>query len=195
MKRTRTTEIGDFWHHGSHIAHERLGNAWRAWLIWAFTLEEAAADIGPRSFHVEQPRGKVMMPLTLCVRAMLLGYAIECALKGLWVKNGNEIIKNRRYVGVSGAKDHNLIELSEAAGFSPTTIESNVLQHLSKFVRFAGRYPVAKTPDEMQPIEIPRIGKVDVGFFSRRDFRTAQSALNKIICKISGKKRRDIVNV
>jgi hypothetical protein len=70
--------------------------------------------------------------------------------------------------------------------------ETDVLQHLSKFVRFAGRYPVAKTPDEMRPLEIPVVGKVDVGFFSKRDFRTAQSTLNKIISQISGKKRRVI---
>lgn len=162
-------------------------------MAWAFTLEEAAADIGQRSSHIENRNGEVVMPLVLCVRAMLLGYAIECALKGVWVKNGNKIVMNARYVGVTGAKDHNLIQLSKAAGFSPTIVETDVLQHLSKFVRFAGRYPVAKTPDEMRPLEIPVIGKVDVGFFSKRDFRTAQSALNKIICKISGKKRRVIL--
>jgi hypothetical protein len=102
-------------------------------------------------------------------------------LKGLWVKNGNNIVVNGKYVGVAGANDHNLIQLSKAVGFSPTMAESDVLQHLSRFVRFAGRYPVAKTLDEMRPLEMPVIGKVDVGFFSERDFRTAQSTLNKII--------------
>jgi hypothetical protein len=130
------------------------------------------------------------MPLTLCVRAMLLGYAIECALKCLWVKKGNKIVANGKYVGVPGAKDHDLMQLSKAVGFLPTMTESDVLQRLSKFVRFAGRYPIAKKPDEMRPHEIPAIGKVDVGFFSKRDFRTAQSVLNKIISQITGKKRR-----
>jgi hypothetical protein len=193
LKRTRTTELGDFWRDGSpNSVHERLGNSWWAWMIWVFTLEQAAAYIGQRSFHVEHQNGQVVMPLTLCVRAMLFGYAIECALKGLWVKKGNKIVLNGKYVGVSGSKDHDLVGLSKAVGFSPTTAEADVLQRLSKFVRFAGRYPIAKTPDEMRPHEMPVIGKIDVGFFSKRDFRTAQSMLNKIISQISGKKRRVI---
>jgi hypothetical protein len=97
-----------------------------------------------------------------------------------------------KYVGIAGAKDHDLMQLSKAVGISPTMAETDVLQRLSKFVRFAGRYPVAKTPDEMRPHGISVIGKVDVGFFSRRDFRTAQNTLNKIISRISGKKRRAI---
>lgn len=159
-------------------------------MAWAFTLEESASYIGERSFHIEHPNGEVVMPLTLCVRAMLLGYAIECALKGLWVKKGNRIVENGKYVGVRKGQDHNLAELSLAVGFSATVTETDVLHRLSKFVRFAGRYPVARRPDEMQPYEESVIRKVDVGFFSKRDFRTAQSILNKIVSRISGKKRR-----
>ncbi len=193
LKRTLTTEFGDFWHRGSPSSvHERLGNAWWAWMAWVFTLEEAAAYIGQRLSHIEGRNGEVVMPLTLCVRAMLLAYAIECALKGLWVRNGNKIVMGGRYVGVTGAKDHDLMQLSKAAGFLPTMAETEVLQRLSKFVRFAGRYPVAKTPDEMRPQGVSLIGKIDVGFFSKRDFRTTQSTLNKIVSQISGKKRRAV---
>ena len=191
MRRTLSTEFGDFWRDGSpSSAHERLGNAWWAWMAWVLTLEDSAAYIGDRSFHIQRPDGEVVMPLTLCVRAMLLGYAIECALKGLWVKKGNKIVQGGKYVGVAKCPDHDLVQLSGAVGFSPTTTETDVLHRLSKFVKFAGRYPVAKRPDEMQPYETPVIGRVDVGFFSKRDFRTAQSILNKIVSLISGKKRR-----
>jgi len=159
-------------------------------MAWALTLEDSAGYIGDRSFHVRRPDGAVVMPLTLCVRAMLLGYAIECALKGLWVKKGNQIVQSGQYVGVAKCRDHDLVQLSGAVCFSPTKTESDVLQRLSKFVKFAGRYPVPKRPDEMQPYETPVIGRIDVGFFSKRDFRTAQSILNKIVSLISGKKRR-----
>ncbi len=191
MRRTRATEFGDFWRSGSPTSvHERLGNAWWAWMVWVNTLEETAECIGQSSSHIQGHNGEVMMPLTLCVRAMLLGYAIECALKGLWVKDGHKIATGGRYVGVTGAKDHDLMQLAKAVGFSLTVAETDVLRRLSKFVRFAGRYPVAKTADEMRPHDVPIIGKVDAGFFSRQDFRTAQSALNKIVSRISGKKRR-----
>lgn len=193
MRKTLSTEFGDFWKDGSPgSVHERLGNAWLAWMAWVFTLEESAAYIGERSFHIERPNGEVVMPLTLCVRAMLLGYAIECGLKGLWVKKGNKIVQGGKYVGVAKCRDHDLVQLSGAVGFSATVAETGVLRRLSKFVTFAGRYPVAKRPDEMKPYEGSVIGKIDVGFFSKRDFRTAQSILNKIISQISGKKRRVI---
>jgi hypothetical protein len=191
LGRILRTELSDFWRDGSPgSVHARLGNAWWAWMAWVLTLEESAACIGEREFHIESPNGEVVMPLTLCVRAMLLGYAIECALKGLWVKKGNKVVENGKYVGVGKGKDHDLVQLSRAVGFSPTMTETDVLHRLSKFLRFAGRYPVAKKPDEMQPYEVSMIGKVDVGFFSKRDFRTVQSILNKIISQISGKKRR-----
>jgi hypothetical protein len=191
LKGIRATEFGDFWRVGSpSSAHERLGNAWWAWLVWVLTLEETAECIGQSYSHIQARSGGVVMPLTLCVRAMLLGYAIECALKGLWVKGGNKIVAGGKYIGVTGAKDHDLAQLAKAVGFSLTVAESDVLQRLSKFVRFAGRYPVARTSDEMRPHAVSVIGKVDVGFFSKHDFRIAKSALNKIICRISGKKRR-----
>lgn len=195
MARILRTELGDFWRDGGPSSmYARLGNAWWAWMVWVFTLEESASYIGERAFHIENPRGELVMPLTLCVRAMLMGYAIECALKGLWVKKGNKIVDEEKgkYVGVGKSQDHELVQLSRAVGFSLTKTETDVLQRLSKFVRFAGRYPVAKKADEMQPYELPVIGKVDVGFFSKRDFRTVQSILNKVISQISGKKRRTI---
>jgi hypothetical protein len=191
LGRILRTEFGDFWKDGSPgSAHARLGNARWAWMAWVLTLEESAARIGESEFHIEYPNGEVVIPLTLCVRAMLLVYAIECALKCLWVKKGNKVVENGKYVGVGKGQDHDLVELSRAVGFFPTMFETDVLDRLSKFVRFAGRYPVAKKPEEMQPYEVPMVGKVDVDFFSKQDFRTVQSILNKIISQISGKKRR-----
>ena len=60
------------------------------------------------------------MPMVLCVRAMLLGHAIECALKGLWVRKGNKLIKDGKYVGIRGVPDHDLVKLAAATEFTPT---------------------------------------------------------------------------
>jgi hypothetical protein len=184
----KTTEFGSIWDATApaHM-HERIGNLWLAWLAWAFVLEEAEVCLGEREVHRELPTGEVFMPMLLSVRAMLLGFALECCLKALWVRKGNKIVRNGRYKGVTGAKDHNLVQLAAAAGFIPTTAETDVLRRLSKFVRFAGRYPVAKTTDEMRPDELTQ---ADVGFFSKREFRLAESILNKVVAAVSGKKRR-----
>ena len=86
--------------------------------------------------------------------------------------------------------DHNLVQLARAVEFTPTARENDVLSRLSKFIRFAGRYPIAKLPSDMAPREIDGLGKLDVGYFSKTDFRTCLSILNKIMTLISGKKRR-----
>ncbi len=116
-----------------------------------------------------------------------VGYAVECGLKALWFRKGNKLLRSGGYKGVTGAKAHDLVQLAQAAGFIPTTTETAALRRLSKFSRFAGRYPVARTMDEMKPDELTQ---ADAGFFSKKDFRLAESILNKIVSEVSGKKRR-----
>jgi hypothetical protein len=192
-KGSRTVEFGNIWEDGAtpSAAHERWGNHWMAWSFWVFTLEDASRIIGEQAFHNELKKGHVVMPSVLAVRAMLLGYAIECAMKCYWLKRGNKIVKNGKFVGVPGAGDgHNLVQLSRIVGFSPTARETAVLARLAKFIRFAGRYPIAKLPDEMAPLLTADLEKVDVGFLSKAEFRTCLSILNKLMSMISGKTRR-----
>jgi hypothetical protein len=86
--------------------------------------------------------------------------------------------------------DHNLVQLGKIVGFKATDREADVLTRLSKFIRFAGRYPIAKRPEDMAPRHIDGLGKLDVGYFSKADFRTCLSMLNKLMTLVSGKKRR-----
>ena len=192
-KRPPRIEFGDMWSAGETTSenHERWGNHWLAWSYWVYVLEDAARLIGEQSHHERDRDGQVFMPAVLAVRAMLLGYAIECAMKCYWVRRGNKIVKNGKFIGVPGAgADHNLVQLAKIVGFTPNPRESAVLTRLAKFIRFAGRYPIAKLPQDMAPREIDGLGKIDIGFFSKADFRTCLSILNKLMTMISGKKRR-----
>jgi hypothetical protein len=191
MKRSRTTEFGDDWANETpESAHRKLGNLWLAWSWWVLVLEESAACIARSASYTEKRKGQVTMPAVFGVRAMLMGYAIECGLKGIWVRRGHKFVLNGKYQGVGN--DHNLIALAQKVGFQTTPLEADVLKRLSKFSRFAGRYPISKASEEMAPYDVPSVGKVDVGFFSKRDFRIAQSLINKVISQMSGKKRRVI---
>ena len=189
----RSTEFGDWWTDTSDLPaqHSRLGNSWWAWILWVFVLEDSAYLIRYHSPY-RKTSGSETMPLTLCVSAMLVGYALECALKARWLKKGNKLIEGGRYKKIPGAGDHDLVALASAIGFVPTPRERNVLMRLSKFAVFAGRYPVGKTPETMMLHEDTYLNKVDVGYFSKQDFRVAQSVLNKVISLVSGKKRRVI---
>ncbi len=189
----RRTEFGDFWKVGPpDDVHRRLGNAWWAWLWWVHALEHSAAAIRESASYTEAADSKIVMPTVYCVRAMLLGYAVECALKGLWVRRGNTIVQGGKYTKIPNARDHDLLGLARTVGFHANAKESDVLKRLSNFASFAGRYPIAKTPDAMLPNRTAAIGPIDVAFFSKQDFRVTQSILNKVIGLISGKKRRSI---
>ncbi len=94
-KPTKRTEFGNIWDANDPVAMlDQWGNRWIAWIYWVFVLEEAEVWLGERAVHYEDRDGEQVMPALLAVRAMLLGYAVECALKALWVRKGNELIKN-----------------------------------------------------------------------------------------------------
>jgi hypothetical protein len=94
------------------------------------------------------------------VQAMLLGLALECLLKGLWIKKHQawldknrdfSLTRNGKYVGIPGAGDHDLKQLADAAKLDTSRTEAAVLERLTGFVMFAGRYPIAKMPKLMKP--------------------------------------------
>jgi hypothetical protein len=94
QRKKMTTEFGSVWDATDPAGmHERIGNLWLAWIAWVVVLEDAEVYLGGREVHREH-KGEVVMPMLLCVRAMLLGYAIECALKALWVRKGNRLIRS-----------------------------------------------------------------------------------------------------
>src|SRR5688572_5948664 len=82
--------------------HDMTGNNPSAWFSSVETLMRAAERVRDDT-PAQLPDGTELMLATNAVYAMLLGYAAECSLKGLWVKAGNSIVKDGRYVGVRGA--------------------------------------------------------------------------------------------
>jgi hypothetical protein len=74
---------------------------------------------------------------------MLRGFAVECLLKALWVKQGGTICIDGKYVGVTGAGDHDLLQLCDANKLSFTDHQRDVLKRLFIFMTSVGRYPIA----------------------------------------------------
>jgi hypothetical protein len=184
---TRMNEFGSIWDpNDPQASHERFGNLWVSWLCWMMALEDAELHLAQQASYTKGKHGEIFMPFLYGIRAMLLGYALECGLKALWLRQGNKLVVNGKYRGVAGANDHDLVQLVRATKFCCTAREIDVLARLSNFVRFAGRYPVAKTSNDMQPDVLTRS---DVGFFSKGDFRVAESLYNKIQTAITGKRR------
>jgi hypothetical protein len=95
-------------------AFDSSGNNYRAWMFMAETLLEAAKNVkkGAADEGGEELHDSGLMLDTDSVYAMLLGYTIECLLKGIWVKNGNVLAKNGSLVPIPGTGDHQRAQLA-----------------------------------------------------------------------------------
>src|SRR5438067_2821529 len=134
-----------WWTPGQPWVHSTTGNNYRAWFASVEDLTTAAKRIYDGT-PASLPDGTVLMLSINTVTAMLIGYAIESALKGLWVRAGNKLIVNGKFVRPPNAGDHELgqlgREMSKQVHLPMTADELNVLDRLSAFVLFAGRYPI-----------------------------------------------------
>lgn len=121
--------------------------------------------------------GELMHSLA-AVWALLLGLAIECLLKGKWVKDGNKLVQpgTDRLQRIPGAgRDHRLLPLADSTGFKLSAEERDVLERLSAFVVWAGRYPVP-----MNPQDLLMRRKIAPRFFSREDFASSERLANRL---------------
>jgi hypothetical protein len=143
--------------------HTRAGNSSAAWqsvaddlLIASQVLKERAASLDLTSLVAGDPipvEGRLG-----AVELMLKGMAIECLLKALWLKRGNMLIKNGKYVRVRGAGDHDLPQLASAAKFVINDLETDLLRRLSHFIQYGGRYPVPRDAAKLRPTRSLRGG-------------------------------------
>jgi hypothetical protein len=170
----------ELWYPDPQDLYDDIGNNPHAWLTWVETLTRSAKAIRANTKRGTLPDGTDLMPTELAVYAMLLGYAIECALKGLWVQQGNRIVANGKFIGGSRMKDHQLDRLAKLVGVTLDESELDALERLSAFVLFAGRYPIGLRASQMQPRSVAGQGVTAVGYFSSEDFNTAERVLNRL---------------
>jgi hypothetical protein len=163
--------------------HEDVGNRADAWLVSVTTLRDAAK----RLKSVESatlPGGTELMVGTDAVFTMLLGYAVECALKGLWVDSGHKLVSGGKFKRIPGISDHDLHGLAMKVGVEASADELDALRRLTPFVRFAGRYPVPIHAAEMSPRRVPGRGTTVPHFYSREDMATAERLLNRLTTRL-----------
>jgi hypothetical protein len=160
--------------------HSATGNNPRAWLATVEALATSARrvyDHTEMQFH----DGSELMSVENSVAAMLFGYAIECALKGLWVGAGNKLVVEGKYQRPGKVSDHQLRQLAELVTpfcqIRLTAPELNVLDRLSHFVRFAGRYPVPRRAEEMGPVPSYTGRRQVPSWFSSDDFDVTKRLL------------------
>jgi hypothetical protein len=90
---------------------------------------------------------------------MLDGMAIECLLKAVWVKRGNKLAKDGKYLEVPGAGAHDLVQLAGAIKLTLSNLEKDTLRRLSHFIEYGGRYPLPKEAEKLQLTRAPAGGR------------------------------------
>ena len=79
---------------------------------------------------------------------MLYGMGVESLLKALATANGFNFVSHDRNgrPRFNDRTNHDLVKLAKKIGVTLSPAEEELLGRLSNYVRWAGRYPVAKKP-------------------------------------------------
>lgn len=169
--------------------HEGAGENPLVWQASARDLLDAASAVKASVIQLDDG----MMHTLAAVQAMLLGLALECLLKGMYIKRhrvweeadrAHAIVKNGEYVGVPGAGEHELLQLADAAGVALNQQERSVVARLTDFVVFAGRYPVPVRVENMKPVKRPGGGTVARRYISRDELETAEALVNRLMREV-----------
>ena len=142
----------------------------------AQAVKEKVSDVGEGGMHS-----------LAAVQAMLIGFAFECTLKGLWIKKtgGDGLIKNGKYRGIPGAKDHALAKLADVAKVELSNTQKTLLKRLSSFILFAGRYPMAKRPEDMRPKAVEGYETpISPNYIQPRDLAEAETLCRNLMSQI-----------
>jgi len=147
-------------------AFDQAGKNPLAWRNTAENLLEAANAVKA----AVTPFDDGGMHSLAAVQAMLLGMAIECMLKGMYIKAGNSLTEAGQFQAPQGTGPHQLNQIADVASYPINSDERRVLDKLTSFILFSGRYPIATRWEKMRPT-------IDSGFpyyMSQSDFQIAE---------------------
>ena len=175
----------DFLRWSYHVSGENPA----AWQVSAKDLLDAAMAVKAK---VQSVGTGGMDPLAR-VEAMLLGMALECLLKGMYIRRhrvwedptkAHALVKNDTYVGVKDAGDHELPQLAAAAGVTVSQPEQLILTRLTDFIKYAGRYPISMRVKDMRPVKTPDGRTVARGYISGAELERAETLTNRLMQEV-----------
>jgi len=186
----RAVRPGDTHEEFLRWAFDNSGENPLAWQASARDLLDAATAVKAKVSPDTDGHG--LMHTLASVQALLLGYTLECLLKGMYIKRHrvweepdkeHAIARNGAYVGVPGAGDHELLQLADAAGVALNQQERAVLTRLTNFILYAGRYPIPVRVEQMKPVGTN--GRtVARGYISGAELDTAEAIANRLMLEV-----------
>ena len=79
---------------------------------------------------------------------MLLAFGVECLIKAIWVKQGNILARDGKYVPMCKTERHDLVRLCGVAGIALNPTEREALGRISRIAHSIGRYPVSRSAED-----------------------------------------------
>lgn len=140
MAKTKANKRTDFW----NWAFESTGRNPLAWQASAKDLLEGAEAVKDRV-----PAFSGLMPTLASVQALLLGLALECLLKALWIKSHRawldkhkefSLTRNGEYVGIPNVNDHD----GRSGALEITILKQSGAVAAQSSARVTGRTPVVR---------------------------------------------------
>lgn len=148
MNYKKVQMVSDEWQISNYDA---VGNHPVCWILTADDLLCAATILKEKRIHFYKntaftlaanqpipPEGRILNS-----EIMLKGFAVECLLKAIWVKNGNVLATNGRLQKIPNVGSHKLVQLVTKLGISISPQQKDLLNRLEIFLTATGRYPVA----------------------------------------------------
>lgn len=121
-------------------AFDALGNDWRPWRRTAEDLSRAAEVLREHRYHQQEHGAPFMWARAMHAELLLWGYAVEVFLKCLYLRRGNSLFRDGGY---KGPQHHRLALIADTVGCSLTAPQRDLLDRLSQYVLWVGRYPMA----------------------------------------------------
>jgi hypothetical protein len=132
-------------------AHTRVGNDSSYWVRTARALFAASKTVKCERERVEATLTSGKAPdivLTVWTQLMLTAFGIECLIKAIWIKQGNQLARDGKYIGMTKKeKPHELVRLCDIAGIALNQRETDALQQISDIAKSIGRYPIARNAE------------------------------------------------
>lgn len=89
---------------------------------------------------------------TVWIEVMLMAFGIECLIKAIWIKQGNQLARDGKYIPITKNEGHQLVKLCGAVGFALEQREADALQRMSDIAGSIGRYPIPRRASQTEGV-------------------------------------------
>jgi hypothetical protein len=129
------------------VIHDQIAHDARAWHSQAEMLIDSSEvlfkSLPPRT---EETSGQHTR-YGAC--GLLLGCALECIFKGMWVARGQTLVRDGKLVKIPNTGAHQLGPLARETKAEITQEEYSIIDALSYFILATGRYPIPREATDL----------------------------------------------